>query len=238
MRIAVVADTHANLPALEAALQFSSRAGAERLYHVGDVVGLGPHPREVLGRLLEHPRAHLVMGNHDALLAHGLSVPPPVGMGQGEAEHHRWTREQVPADLWRTVVRWPYQDQLELGPTRVVFQHYGLTPAGNDFVPIIRDPAPGDLDRLFPEGDLVLYGHDHRAGDQHGRGRYVNPGSLGCAPGPVAQLVLLTLADDGTLDLSRHAVPYDGLEVLRDLEYRRVPDREFIGRVFFGGLAR
>ena len=46
MRIAVIADIHANLPALRAVLDDIARIGADSIYCVGDVVGRGPHPNE------------------------------------------------------------------------------------------------------------------------------------------------------------------------------------------------
>ena len=63
MRIAVVSDIHSNLPALDAVL---ADAGAlDAVWHLGDVVGYGPDPDGVVGRLAELG-AIGVLGNHDA----------------------------------------------------------------------------------------------------------------------------------------------------------------------------
>lgn len=63
MRIAVLSDIHANLPALEAMLAALGRVDA--VWHLGDVVGYGPHPDEVVARLRELGAVG-VRGNHDA----------------------------------------------------------------------------------------------------------------------------------------------------------------------------
>ena len=42
MRIAVIGDIHANLPALRAVIDDVARIGADAIYCVGDVVGRGP----------------------------------------------------------------------------------------------------------------------------------------------------------------------------------------------------
>lgn len=63
MRIAVLSDIHANLPALEAVLEALGRVDA--VWHLGDVVGYGPHPDEVVARLRELGAVG-VRGNHDA----------------------------------------------------------------------------------------------------------------------------------------------------------------------------
>ncbi|MGZ8563509.1 MAG: metallophosphoesterase family protein [Candidatus Limnocylindria bacterium] len=51
MRIAVLADLHANLPALRAVLDDAAALGCDTAWCVGDVVGRGPHPAEVIDEL-------------------------------------------------------------------------------------------------------------------------------------------------------------------------------------------
>lgn len=51
MRIALFADIHANLEALEACLAHAEAAGARRLVFLGDLVGYGADPRAVLARV-------------------------------------------------------------------------------------------------------------------------------------------------------------------------------------------
>ena len=63
MRIAVLSDIHANLPALEAVL--AALGPVDAVWHLGDVVGYGPQPDEVVARL-EELGAVGVRGNHDA----------------------------------------------------------------------------------------------------------------------------------------------------------------------------
>jgi protein phosphatase len=52
MKIAVMTDVHANLPALAAALDAIRREGCEALFHTGDAIGIGPYPAECLDLLL------------------------------------------------------------------------------------------------------------------------------------------------------------------------------------------
>ncbi|MEA2026273.1 MAG: metallophosphoesterase family protein [Chloroflexota bacterium] len=63
MRVAVLSDIHSNLPALEAVLE--AIAPFDQLWVLGDVVGYGPHPDEVVERLRAED-AVAVQGNHDA----------------------------------------------------------------------------------------------------------------------------------------------------------------------------
>ena len=62
MRIAVLSDIHANLPALEAVA--SDLPAVDQVWVLGDTVGYGPQPNEVIATL-QAMGARSVMGNHD-----------------------------------------------------------------------------------------------------------------------------------------------------------------------------
>jgi diadenosine tetraphosphatase ApaH/serine/threonine PP2A family protein phosphatase len=67
MRIALMADIHANRRALEACLNHARVSGADRLVFLGDYVGYGPEPQEVVERIMAEAAtgAIAVVGNHD-----------------------------------------------------------------------------------------------------------------------------------------------------------------------------
>jgi len=62
MRIAVLSDIHANLAALEAVC--SDLPEVDQVWVLGDIVGYGPQPNEVVGTL-QAMGARSVLGNHD-----------------------------------------------------------------------------------------------------------------------------------------------------------------------------
>lgn len=63
MRIAVLSDIHSNAPALDAVLR--DLGSWDQLWVLGDIVGYGPHPNQVIERL-RAADAIAVQGNHDA----------------------------------------------------------------------------------------------------------------------------------------------------------------------------
>jgi diadenosine tetraphosphatase ApaH/serine/threonine PP2A family protein phosphatase len=63
VRVALISDVHGNLAALEAVLD--ALAPFDAVWHLGDIVGYGPQPVEVISRL-EAEGALGVRGNHDA----------------------------------------------------------------------------------------------------------------------------------------------------------------------------
>lgn len=71
MRVALLSDIHANLVALEAVL--AALPAVDATWVLGDTVGYGPDPSDVLA-LLRERGAILVAGNHDLAIATGQGL--------------------------------------------------------------------------------------------------------------------------------------------------------------------
>lgn len=90
MLIALIADIHANLLALEACLAETRRLGVERHVFLGDIVGYGAEPREVIERLHGMPNAEFIRGNHD----HAV-IAPGERMNAAATTAIDWTRRAL-----------------------------------------------------------------------------------------------------------------------------------------------
>ena len=108
MRYLILSDIHANLTALDAVLE-AARGQWEKAVCLGDLVGYGPDPNEVIDRVRALP-AVTIRGNHDKAIS-----------GLGDAEEFNpvardavlWTRAQLrPENL-------DYLQKLPAGPLRV-----------------------------------------------------------------------------------------------------------------------
>ncbi|HEX7489379.1 MAG TPA: metallophosphoesterase family protein, partial [Anaeromyxobacteraceae bacterium] len=90
MKIALLADLHANLAAVRACLAHAESQGAEGFAFLGDLVGYGPEPAEVVELVAEHAArgAVVVRGNHDAAVVHGRTST----MDKAAAAAVAWTR--------------------------------------------------------------------------------------------------------------------------------------------------
>jgi putative phosphoesterase len=235
MRIVILSDVHANLPALNAALTAIDRQGYDLLVHTGDAIAIGPFPAECLDRLLTLPRTRLLMGNHDAYFAFGLPTPQPTWMDDGELHHQQWTHAQIDPSLRDVVARWPDVLTETHAQVTLSFLHYPLR-APHDFLPILPHPRVDELDNIFAPypGDVIFYGHHHPFSDQQGRARYVNPGALGCAPTAVARFSVVDISAQ-QWSVTHHSVPYDDTPLYQAFETRGVPERSVLYQFFFGG---
>jgi predicted phosphodiesterase len=89
VRLAIVSDIHANLPALEAVLADAQGVGVDQLWCLGDVVGYGAHPDECASLIAERCALCLV-GNHDLAV---LGELDDSAFSPAAAAAVRWTRE-------------------------------------------------------------------------------------------------------------------------------------------------
>jgi diadenosine tetraphosphatase ApaH/serine/threonine PP2A family protein phosphatase len=93
MKLALLADLHANLAAVGACLAHASALGAEDYAFLGDLVGYGPEPDEVLDLVAAHASrgALVVGGNHDAAVVDGRTDT----MDRAAAAAVEWTRRRL-----------------------------------------------------------------------------------------------------------------------------------------------
>jgi len=89
MRLAVLSDIHANLAALDAVRDDLPEVG--QVWVLGDIVGYGPQPNEVIARLQELG-ARSVMGNHDGAAIGEVDIS---WFNPDAARAIRWTAEVV-----------------------------------------------------------------------------------------------------------------------------------------------
>lgn len=68
MKIALLADIHANLEAFQAVLTDIDRSDVDQVVSLGDNIGYGPNPNEVVS-LLRDRQILSIMGNHELVLA-------------------------------------------------------------------------------------------------------------------------------------------------------------------------
>jgi predicted phosphodiesterase len=91
MRLAILSDIHANLPALEAVLADVEGAGVGDLWCLGDVVGYGAQPDECTSLVAERCAVCLV-GNHDLAVLGELDIS---SFSPAAAAAVRWTQQQA-----------------------------------------------------------------------------------------------------------------------------------------------
>jgi predicted phosphodiesterase len=247
MRFLILSDVHANLTALEAALA-ESKGKWEKAVCLGDVVGYGPDPNEVIERI-RNLGAVTIRGNHDK-----------VGSGLTSAEDFNpvaraaamWTREHLRPEN-RT-----YLEQLPLGPISVdgFSMVHGAIHDEDEYVVA---PAQALESLLEAPSQITFFGHTHLQGGfslgpdnqlsslrlrptdgqkfakldiRKGTNYLLNPGSVG-QPRDGDSRAAFAIADTNTNEVVFWRVPYDVEAVQRRMEKAGLPE-PLILRLSFG----
>jgi len=85
---ALISDIHSNIESLEAVLADIRDQGISEIYCLGDLVGYGPNPREVIDEVMKCPVC--LLGNHDQ-----GALFDPEGFNSGAERAIFWTRNQL-----------------------------------------------------------------------------------------------------------------------------------------------
>ena len=151
MKIAVITDAHANLPALRAVLGAINNEECELIYHLGDAIAIGPFPSETVDLIRDTKNMKCIIGNHDIYYLNGLPKPQPGWMNDGEVRHQTWTHDQLGDERRSIISKWPFVLQEEFDGVKSIFVHYGLVSFHDNFVGVIPNPTYGELDKIFGE---------------------------------------------------------------------------------------
>ena len=191
MRVALLADIHANLPALEAVLaDLAKRSEIDGIYHLGDLVGYAPWPNEVVALLQKHAIAG-VAGNYDSTVANdykhcGCKYENP---RQEELSHlsYEWTRAHVSLETKRALGALPFRLELRSTGGHLAGPHLILvhgTPVLNT-VYWTADRADSFCMEMAASagagpGDAIAFGHTHIPWENTLEGIcFINAGSVG-----------------------------------------------------------
>lgn len=220
MRLAVLADIHGNLPALEAVIDDLSRREVDAVVNLGDCASGPLWPRETLAGLIAL-RWPTVRGNHDRIL--GRDRPETMG----PSDRFAYDETESAQRTWLALL----PPALDLGHGIVAF--HGRP--GDDEAYLLEDVTGGALVSADPatvaarlagvEAAVVLTGHSHLPTLRHlPDGRLVlNPGSVGLpayddpdepahvseSGSPLARYAILRLEDGRVTGVDQIALAYD-----------------------------
>ena len=220
MRVAVIADVHANLPALRAVIDDVARIGADAIYCVGDVVGRGPHPNETV-ELLRTLEIATVQGNWDEAVGMdreqtGAAWATAESESAGNASM-RWTSETLADEHKAWLRQLPVTLRLEMRGRSVLLFH-GSPLRANEYLWSERPSRV--LARIASDeaDDLFWFGHTHEAWHRVvGQAHFVACGSVGCGTeGDARARYAVIYIGDPDIAIGFRSVDYDHLSVVRD----------------------
>ena len=228
MRVAVITDIHANLPALEAALGRIDELEVDAVYCGGDLVGYGPHPNEVCARI-EELRIPTIYGNYDYAIARdhddcgcAYITPHDRELGQGSV---KWTLANTAAPSKAFMHALPFELRFDMEDVRVRLVH-GSPRKVNEY--LFEDKPASLYERLAASADcdVLVFGHTHKPWvHEYGGVLFVNCGSVGKPKDgdPRAGFAVLENTAGGGVEVTIERVAYDAEDVARQVAAAGLP---------------
>jgi putative phosphoesterase len=182
MRIAIFGDVHGNKHALEAVLADCENQNPEKIFCLGDLVGYGAFPNEVI-ELISSRGIPTIMGNYDDGVGFdkaecGCAYKDPEMRRLGDLSL-RWTQRQVTEENKAYLRSLLPQIRLEIEGHRLLLVH-GSPRKINEYV--YEDRPQWSLEHIADsaQSDVLVFGHTHLPYvKQVGNVLFVNPGSVG-----------------------------------------------------------
>jgi putative phosphoesterase len=196
VRIALISDIHANLPALEAVITHAKSLGIKRFWCLGDLVQFNAFPEEVV-KIIRKLNPVCIHGNIDLKvmeMKQELKQVPYEELPE-DLSPFAWSFMQLSKQSRKFLKKLPEKAKIKIRGFKFLLVHG--SPAANDD-PIYIDTAKERLEELAEgvNADIILCGHTHipfihEVKDIH----IINPGSVGrpIDHDPRASYAVLTL---------------------------------------------
>jgi predicted phosphodiesterase len=236
--VTIFGDVHANLPALEAVLTDMDARGLSNRYCLGDLVGYGTYPNEVVGLIRAHGYPTL-MGNYDQGVGNdsddcGCAYTTKDAETLGKRSI-TWSNQHTTVENKAFLRALTAHIPLKIGDLQVLLVH-GSPRRVNEY--LYEDRPAASLERLLDlaEADVLVCGHTHKPYHRvlpSGR-HLVNAGSVGKPKDRdprAGYIVLKAERDESQVEFVR--VEYNIEAAAQAIEASEMPD-EYAGMLRTG----
>lgn len=226
MKVALISDIHANLPALEAVLEDIKKRSVDAIWNMGDMLGYGAFPDEVVN-LIEKEKILSIIGNYDVKV---LKV---------KQKKDKW-KKGVPPEKW-LAYNWSYDKlsesslaflnsldeeiRLEAEGKKIIIKHSVSDPDDEHLTP----DSPEEKFREIASkdnADIIIFGHSHIPFKKKVDGTwFINPGSVG-RPGdgdPKASYAIMNIKPK-LFRVDHYRIDYDVERAVSAIRESGLPD--------------
>lgn len=163
MKIAIISDIHANLPALNAVLEDIKSFNPDQIYCLGDLTDAAPWHNEVI-ELIKARNIPTIMGNHDERIAFDHPVYPLLKHSLEEQEARlaaiNFTKQDISPSNKAFLAALPATLKIETDGISILLVH-GSPDSNEEY--LYEDAEEGKISEMFSqqESDLIISGHTH-----------------------------------------------------------------------------
>jgi putative phosphoesterase len=228
MKIALIGDIHANLPALEAVLAHIENLGAKKIWNLGDSVGYGPFPNKVVQILRKDDRILSILGNYDRQVL------------KFKKKRNKWRKSKHPDKY--TAFEWAYENlskknrkylrflskevRVKVRGHRILLAHGSPASDKEHLYPDTPEDRLRELAKMAKKTDIIVVGHSHQPFvRQVDDVWFINTGSVGRPDDgdPRACYAILRFQGD-EFQVQHHRVEYDVERTVAAVQEHNLPE--------------
>lgn len=226
MKIALLGDVHANLPALEIVLAHARLQNVSAIWNTGDFLGYGAYPNEVV-EALQQAGAISILGNYDLKVLR-FKGKDKKWQKSKRAEKYlafQWAHQTLSRKNRRFLKSLPEQRQLDVGGKSALLTH--ASPESNEepLTPATPDERLRELGRIAGT-DIVVCGHSHQPFARTvGNVLFINPGSVGRPDdGDPRTCYAILEAVQAELHVQHYRLEYDVARAVSAIRENKLPE--------------
>jgi putative phosphoesterase len=226
MKAALIGHIHANLPALEKVLAHARAKGVKSIWNVGDSVGYGPFPEEVVQRL-QREYVLSTIGSQDRKILRFKKRQEKWRKSKSLEQYlaYKWSYEHLSKKSRKYLRFLSREIRMQVQGKRILLTH---TRPGSGKAGLWPDTPEQELRRLAraAKADVILCGHSHQPfARQVDEVLFCNPGSVGQIDeaAPAASYAILEIRPE-TIQVDHHQVEYDLEPWVAAMRERGFPD--------------
>ena len=227
MKIALLGDIHANLPALEATLCHAGQNGIDAIWNAGDLIGYGAFPNEVIN-LLRREKVTSIIGNYDVkILELGGGEKNGVSGKSGildQAGAMKWTYSSLSRENLSYLKSLPEKNRMTAGDRRILLVH-GSPDSRTEYLDSQTPWRRLAEIAKTAETDIIISGHSHRPmAKKCGNVRFINTGSVGRPDDGDPRACYAILEISGSIKVRHYRVRYDVDRAAAAIRRNRLPE--------------
>jgi putative phosphoesterase len=226
MRIALMGDLHANLPALEAVLDHARQEGVEAIWNLGDLVGYGAFPEQVVQHLRKLDVVS-ALGRYDRQVVRFKKRKEKWQRSKGLEEYLalEWAYDQLSKKSLKYLRFLSQEIRMKVRGKRVLLTHG--SPGAEDGC-LTADTPEKQLAKLAREAkaELILCGCSHQPFARSVEGVwFISPGSAGLPMDgdPRVAYAILELGPEES-QVFPQRVAYDVERLVDELNRHKLPE--------------
>jgi len=236
MRVALISDVHANLPALESVLAHIKNQDVHAIWNMGDLVGYGANPDQIVRRLREENVLNIA-GRYDSRVLK-LSKKRALWRENKRPEVFlaiQWADENLSEPSRDYLETLPEEITMRLGSTRILLTH-GSPVSSKD--KLSRGTPETYLQEILITADVqvIICGNSHEPFSRKVDSGYcINPGSVGYqTDGDIRasyalldldpELMVINSGPEVKLEVRHYRIDYDIEAAVSDIRQRGLPE--------------